>query len=179
MITITPSDLKRIMPNAAISNTELYAPLLTSHMAKWHIDTYEQVTAFLANVGHESGSLRYTEEIASGAAYEGRVALGNTEPGDGKRFKGRGLIQLTGRTNYILLGFMLEKDFVNNPDLLKEPVNASESACAFWWNNYLDKKATEESKFRQVVRIINGGYNGMDDRSKFYDRARAVLAEQK
>ncbi|AJD82926.1 putative chitinase [Achromobacter phage JWF] len=179
MITISPQQLKRIMPNASLANTELYAPLLTSHMLKWHIDTYEQVTAFIANVGHESGELKWVEEIASGAAYEGRRDLGNTEPGDGKRYKGRGLIQLTGRLNYVLIGFMLEQDFINNPEKLKEPKFASESACAFWWNNYLDRKATSETQFRQVVKIINGGYNGMDDRSKLYARARDVLAEQK
>lgn len=174
---ITPKQLKRIMPNAPIAKTELYAPLLTFGMAKWHIDTFEQVTAFLANVGHESGELIYTEEIASGAAYEGRKDLGNTEKGDGKKYKGRGLIQLTGRTNYLLMGIMLDQDFINNPTLLMEPRFAAESACAFWWNNYLDKKATDATKFRQVVKTINGGYNGMPHREKLYELARKVLAE--
>lgn len=174
---ITPQQLKRIMPNAAIAKTELYAPLLTKHMAKWHIDTFEQATAYIANVGHESGELNYTEEIASGAAYEGRKDLGNTEPGDGKRYKGRGLIQLTGRTNYLLMGLMLDQDFINNPTLLQQPEFASESAAAFWWNTYLDKVATSASKFPNVVKRINGGTNGMAHRELLFKNARKVLAE--
>lgn len=174
---ITAQQLKRIMPNASIANAELYAPLLTFGMAKWKINTFEQATAFLANVGHESGELNYTEEIASGAAYEGRKDLGNTEPGDGKRYKGRGLIQLTGRTNYTLMGLLLDQDFINNPTLLKQPPFAAESACAFWWNSRLDVIATSEAQFRQVVKKINGGYNGMEHREKLYALARKVLAE--
>ena len=96
---MTPDQLRRIMPLAG-KRAPLYAVPLSDAMAEYGIDTPARQAGFLAQIAHESGSLVYVEEIASGAAYEGRADLGNTEPGDGERYKGRGILQITGRANY-------------------------------------------------------------------------------
>src|SRR5207342_2210749 len=98
-----------------------YLPYLNAAMAEAKINTPARKAAFLAQLAHESGELRYMEEIADGSAYEGRRDLGNTHPGDGRRFKGRGPIQLTGRANYERFGELLGVDLVNDPDQAAKP----------------------------------------------------------
>lgn len=170
---MTPQQLKIIMPFAA-SRADLYAPLLASAMSEFEIDTPKRKAAFLAQIAHESGSLKYVEEIASGEAYEGRKDLGNTQPGDGKRFKGRGLIQVTGRANYQACGAALGLDLIASPELLKEPVNAARSAGWYWHSRNLNRFA-DWDQFGALTRAINGGYNGLDDRIKFWLIARKVF----
>src|SRR6266850_5714492 len=97
---LTDDELRQIMPNCSTQKRADYLPYIQQAMQEFDITSYLRETAFLAQLAHESAELRYMEEIASGAAYEGRASLGNTQPGDGKRFKGRGPIQLTGRANY-------------------------------------------------------------------------------
>jgi putative chitinase len=109
-----PAKLKGILISAPESSIGKYANALSAKMNERGITTPLRQAHFLAQVGHETGELRYIEEIASGAAYEGRRDLGNTEPGDGVRFKGRGLIQLTGRANYAKYGLAIGKDLVTN-----------------------------------------------------------------
>ena len=118
---------------------------------------------FLAQLAHESGNFRYMEEIASGAAYEGRKDLGNTQAGDGKRFKGRGPIQLTGRANYRKYGQQLGIDFENNPEIVAIPSVGLLVACKFWSDNGLNTLADQDD-LRAITRRINGGYNGFEDR---------------
>ena len=118
---------------------------------------------FLAQLAHESGNFRYMEEIASGAAYEGRKDLGNTQAGDGKRFKGRGPIQLTGRANYRRYGQQLGIDFENNPEIVAIPSVGLLVACKFWSDNGLNTLADQDD-LRATTRRINGGYNGFEDR---------------
>lgn len=122
---------------------------------------------FLAQIGHESGELRYVKEIASGEAYEHRTDLGNTEPGDGVKFRGRGLIQLTGRRNYALASIALDLPLLEHPELLETPENAALSAGWFWYNNNLNALA-DSGDFKAVTKRINGGYNGMKDRERLY-----------
>jgi putative chitinase len=171
---VTPQDLIKIFPFAA-SKVSVYAPLLTAAMAAYEIDTPRRQAAFLAQVGHESGQLKYTEEIADGSAYEGRVDLGNTQPGDGKRFKGRGLIELTGRDNYAACGTALGLDLLSHPKLLAEPEHACRSAAWFWKENDLNSFA-DSNRFGSLTKRINGGYNGLDDRIQLWITARLVLA---
>ena len=132
------------------------------------------MSAFIAQVGHESGQLRHNEEIASGAAYEGRVNLGNTHPGDGRRFKGRGLIQVTGRFNYEAISKDLGIDFLNNPTKLSEPEFATLSA--FWyWNRHSLNVYADTNDFEHLTKKINGGLNGYKDRLELYNKALEVL----
>ena len=118
---------------------------------------------FLAQLAHESGNFHYMEEIASGAAYEGRKDLGNTQTGDGKRFKGRGPIQLTGRANYRRYGQQLGIDFENNPEIVAIPSVGLLVACKFWSDNDLNVVADRDD-VTTITRRINGGLNGFDDR---------------
>ena len=118
---------------------------------------------FLSQLAHESGNFRYMEEIASGAAYEGRKDLGNTQAGDGKRYKGRGPIQLTGRANYRRYGQQLGIDFENNPEIVAIPSVGLLVACKFWFDNGLNELADKDDVLT-ITRRINGGLNGVDDR---------------
>ena len=135
---ITNEFLKEVMPQSTKANRQKYLEWLNYFMPKYAIDSDKQVAAFIAQIGHESGQLKYAEEIASGRAYEGRKNLGNTEKGDGIRFKGRGLIQITGRFNYTQLSKDLGEDFIKNPELLSTPKYAVQSACWFWNKNKLN-----------------------------------------
>src|SRR5258707_58804 len=120
------------MPNAGHRATDFLTPLRDA-MREFSIDASpEREAAFLAQIAHESGELRYVHEIASGEAYEGRHDLGNTEAGDGVRFKGRGLIQVTGRANYAACGLALDLPLLFHPELLESPDNACRSAAWFW-----------------------------------------------
>ena len=135
---ITNDFLKQVMPQSTEANRQKYIEWLNYFMPKYGIDTDKEVAAFIAQIGHESGQLRYVEELASGSAYEGRKDLGNIQKGDGKRFKGRGLIQITGRANYTQLSKDLGEDFIKNPELLSTPKYAVQSACWFWNKNKLN-----------------------------------------
>jgi len=175
MFTLTPQMLKKIGPNMPQDTADDYAPMLTQGMDRWGIDTYDEITMFLANLMHESGEFRWMQEIASGSEYEGRADLGNTSAGDGVKYKGRGPIQVTGKTNYIIMGMLLDLDLVDNPDLLLDPQNGIDAACAFWWNNRLDDAA--KKGFIPVVKAINGGTNGLADRQTYLTRARQVIPQ--
>lgn len=135
---LTNEDLKAMLPLSSEANRKKYIEWLNYFMLKYNIDTDKRIAAFIAQIGHESGQLRYVEELASGSAYEGRKDLGNTQKGDGKKFKGRGLIQITGRFNYALISKDLGEDFISNPELLSTPKYAVQSACWFWNKNKLN-----------------------------------------
>ena len=127
------------------------------------LDDSLRLIHFLAQLAHESGNFRYMEEIASGAAYEGRKDLGNTLAGDGKRFKGRGPIQLTGRANYRRYGQQLGIDFENNPAIVAIPSVGLLVACKFWSDNGLNELADKDDVV-SITKRINGGTNGLADR---------------
>lgn len=148
-------------------------PILSA-MDEFKINTKQREAAFLAQIGHESGQLLYVKELASGSAYEGRSDLGNTMPGDGVRFKGRGLIQITGRTNYFAAMMELDLDCVEHPELLEEPVNAARSSGWFWFTHGLNELA-DAGDFIKITRKINGGTNGLEDRQQLYAKALEVL----
>lgn len=170
---LTLAQLNACMPHAG-ARAPVFLECLNTAMLERKIDTALRQSAFLAQIAHESGSLRYTLEIADGSAYEGRKDLGNTHVGDGKRFKGRGLIQLTGRTNYEKCGFALGRNLIADPDYLETPMGASRSATWFWESKGLNELADKES-FGAITKIINGGYNGLDDRIRYYIKCRKAL----
>lgn len=171
---ITIEQIKSIMPHAR-SKAALYADALNDAMDVWQIDTPQRQAAFLAQIAHESAEFRYVEEIASGEAYEGRSDLGNVVPGDGKRFKGRGLIQITGRANYASCGEALGLDLLTNPEFLESPANACRSAAWFWMTHGCNELA-DAGNFRKITLRINGGLNGYEDRLAYWERAKEVLA---
>lgn len=171
---LTDDELRQIMPNCPAARRADYLPFIQQAMQEFGITTYFRETAFLAQLAHESGELRYMEELASGAAYEGRANLGNTQPGDGKRYKGRGPIQLTGRANYTRYGQLLGLDLVNNPTMAATKEVGFRIAGQFWKLNGLNELADKQD-FRGITKRINGGYNGLADRIKYYDRAKKVM----
>lgn len=175
---------------ASALNAEKFMPYIIDTCKKFEISTPVRQLCFLAQLGHESMGLFYTEELASGKAYENRKDLGNTQPGDGVRFKGRGLIQITGRANYSVLAKALEIDLINSPGLLgakninscnpDQLKNAALSAGWFWNSKKLNALADNINlnapvddknnlqNFKGITKKINGGYNGLDDRLKRY-----------
>ncbi len=171
---VTDDELRRIMPNCPTARRAEYLPFIQQAMQEFAITSYLREAAFLAQLAHESGELRYMEELASGAAYEGRKDLGNTQPGDGKRYKGRGPIQLTGRANYKKYGDLLGLDLINNPTTAATPQVGFRIAGQFWKLNGLNELA-DQQKFETITRRINGGLNGQPDRLKYYNRAKGVL----
>jgi predicted chitinase len=173
---LTDDELRQIMPNCAPAKRTDYFPFIQQAMQEFDITSYLRETAFLAQLAHESGELRYMEEIASGAAYEGRKDLGNTQPGDGKRYKGRGPIQLTGRANYAKYGQLLGLDLVNNPTIAATKEVGFRIAGQFWKLNGLNELA-DQQKFETITRRINGGINGLPDRIKYYERAKKVMSK--
>jgi predicted chitinase len=171
---VTDDELRQIMPNCAAAKRADYLPFIQQAMQEFQITSYLREAAFLAQLAHESGELRYMEELASGSAYEGRKDLGNTQPGDGKRYKGRGPIQLTGRANYKKYGDLLGIDLINNPTVAATKEVGFRIAGEFWSLNGLNGLADQQD-FKQITKRINGGYNGLDDRTKYYNRAKQVL----
>ena len=118
---------------------------------------------FLAQMAHESGNFRYDEEIHDGSNYEGRSDLGNTQPGDGRRYKGRGYIQLTGRANYKHFGDKLGYDLEGSPELAKRPDIAAAIAVSYW-DERVNRDAARRGDVLTVTKNINGGTNGLQDR---------------
>jgi putative chitinase len=171
---MTLDQLIQIMPYAR-ARAPLFIDGINTAMDEFEINTPARQASFLAQIGHESGQLRYVQELASGAAYEGRADLGNTRPGDGVRYKGRGLIQITGRANYAACGAALGLDLISHPELLEQPVNACRSAGWFWDVKKLNVWADLGDQ-EKVTRRINGGINGLADRLALFDVAQQVLA---
>ena len=181
-MTLTEDQLRRIMPGANPARLALFLPNLQAAMDEFEINTPLRVAAFLAQLAHESGQLRFMEEIWGPTAAQRRYepvtslsrTLGNTVAGDGFRFKGRGPIQLTGRANYQKFGGLLGLDLVGNPSQAATPEVAFRIAALFWKNRGLNPLADAQN-FREITRRINGGYRGLADREKYFDRAKAVL----
>jgi putative chitinase len=171
---LTSEQLRAIMPNLSAARAAEFLPHLNAVMTEYEINTPQRRAAFLAQLAHESGELRFMEEIASGEAYEGRRDIGNTEPGDGVRYKGRGPIQLTGRGNYRRAGAALGLDLEGNPTLVATPEVGTRVAGWFWKTHGLNEVA-DSGDFRRVTRIINGGYRGLEQRIRYHERAKTVL----
>lgn len=171
---ITAAQLKQVFTAAPMSRLEAAVPHLIKTMEEFEINTPLRMCHFLAQVGHESGQFLYMEEIASGKAYEGRKDLGNTNPGDGIRFKGRGVIQITGRVNYEMVGKALGYDFIANPKALSEPQFAFRSGGWYWKNRGLNAWADVDD-VKQVTRRINGGFNGLEERTAYLNGFKKII----
>ncbi len=173
---VTPDQLQKIVPGLSAQRAAEVAPHLNRAMAEAGIDNPKRKAAFIAQLAHESGGFKYMEEIASGKAYEGRRDLGNTQPGDGERFKGRGFIQVTGRANYTAASKALGEDFVKHPERAGTLENAARIAAWYWNSRGLNEKA-DRGDFDGITKSINGGYNGKADRDRYYARALDALKD--
>jgi putative chitinase len=138
------------------------------------MDSELRLAHFMAQLVHESGSFRYMEEIASGQAYEGRADLGNTQPGDGKRYKGRGPIQITGRANYRTFGRKIGIDIERHPEIAAIPSIGLHLALEYWEVNGLNTLADADDVVR-ITKRINGGTNGLADRKAHLAKIRGWL----
>ena len=176
---MTPVQLAKAT-GARIDRATEWLPVIESAMLEFGINTQQRQAMFLSQIGHESGGMRYTVEIwgntAAQISYEGRKNLGNTQVGDGFKYRGRGLIQTTGRYNYEATAKALGIDCVNNPDLLAEPENAARSA-AWWWQSHNLNKYADADDCRGCTKVINGGYNGLEQRLALYEAAKSVLPQ--
>jgi putative chitinase len=186
---ITPKQLAAIMPYVSAIHIEQFIEPLNAAMHEFGIDTPKRQAAFLAQIAHESGSLRYVRELADGKAYDGRQSLGNTHPEaiaiaaekgttPGPFYKGRGLIQITGFANYSACGKALFGDkavLTVNPALLERPDLACRSAAWYWDSRGLNA-LSDAGDFEAITRRINGGLNGQADRVAYHKRALAALA---
>src|SRR5262245_49169386 len=179
---VTTAVLTRVMPNLGSVKAATFVPFLNGAMKEFDIDTPARAAAFLAQVAHESGELRFMEEIWGPTPAQRRYEpvspvaqrLGNTQPGDGKRFKGRGPIQVTGRANYQVFGDALGIDLVGNPPQAATNEVGFRTAGLYWKKRGLNELA-DQQRFESITRLINGGINGLADRIRYYERAKALL----
>jgi len=164
-----------LSPNCTPKNRERFVKPLLDTCALFQINTPLRVSMFLAQLMHESGEMRYVKELASGEAYDtGNLAkaLGNTpEPdGDGQKYKGRGLIQITGKSNYATLSKIFAVDLLANPEMLEFPYYAARSA-GWYWNSRKLNDLADKKDLKACTKKINGGFNGLADREKYYLKA--------
>lgn len=188
-LQITAALLKQIAPTAPGNIADFVAPL-NEVVTTCELNTPMRIACFLAQAAHESESFRFTKELGSGKEYEGRTDLGNTEPGDGVRYKGRGIFEITGKYNYMHCSealFNNKNHLLDQPKLLETPKYAVLSAGWFWNTRHLnaicdmpeDKTIMHNGAtydmFAWLTYHINGGLNGLADRLAYYERAKAVL----
>ena len=190
MNMLTLAQLLEIMPNAGKDRAAQFLSHINSAMLEFSITTPARQAAFLAQIAHESGSLRYVREIADGSAYDTRADLGNTRAEavrlarqdgttPGRMYRGRGLIQITGYDNYRACsqGLLNDPDMLpQHPDMLEMPTLAVRSAAWYWDSRSLNSFA-DAGQFEAITRKINGGMNGQADRLAHYERAKRVLAD--
>lgn len=197
-MALTKESIKRLT-GASDSVAQIWLPYFNKYLPKYGINTNKRIIAFLSQLGHESGGLLYTEEIASGDAYDTRTDLGNTPAidGDGRKYKGRGLIQITGRSNYQAFKDEFGVDVIKNPSLLggklatnstPEQLKNSLLASIWFWNRAnlntladkfdLSKPINEKNNLDTITRItkvINGGTNGLIDRVNKFESGRGYV----
>ena len=181
---LTEAQLAQIMPKLPQAKLLLYLPPLNLAMQTCEVNTMLRTAAFIAQLAHESGEFRWMEEIWGPTDAQRRyeppnalaAKLGNTQAGDGLRFKGRGPIQITGRFNYAKYGGLLGIDLIADPPRAAAPDAAFATAGLFWKTNGLNALA-DAQQFITITRRINGGTNGLADRQQYYAKAQAVLAQ--
>jgi len=168
--------LGMVMAAATQARVALFAGPIAAVMARYDISTPLRQVHFLSQVGHESGELRYMQELASGTAYEGREDLGNTQPGDGARFKGRGLIQLTGRYNYTAYGESIGRrdEVLASPAIVATDPDLCVDVAGYFWQRENLNTLADRDDVERVTRRINGGTNGIGHRRDLLERAKSL-----
>lgn len=184
MVPITPAVLTAVAPfvrglspvvverRSTIING--VAPELERQFMLNKIDTPLRAAHFLAQAAHETDGFKTLEEYANGHAYEGREDLGNGHPGDGPRYKGRGIFQITGRANYREIGGRLDAPLEEQPELLLQPKLAVGAAVEFWLKHVLSYYADRDD-IVHITRAINGGLSHLESRKAYLVRARTAL----
>lgn len=168
IVTIAPKANKSII-NGLVS-------YLGPALEKYEINTRLRLVHFLAQAAHETDGFKTLTEYASGAAYEGRKDLGNLQPGDGKKYKGRGIFQLTGRANYKKYGTILNINLEEDPLKASTPEYAVLTACEYWNDKKLNTFADLDD-IHTITKKINGGYNGLEDRKIYLERAKSIIKD--
>lgn len=161
--------------NKVLELSNKYKTLLN----KYNITTSLRLSHFFAQIAHESGNFKYLTELGNKSyfdKYENRLDLGNTQKGDGYKFRGRGYIQVTGRANYTELSKDTKIDFISNPDILSEEVNAVISALWFWNKKKLNQFADLDD-IKTITKKINGGYNGLKERQDYLTEYKKIFKE--
>ncbi len=173
------SVLKKVCPYADLAKLEALIPYLNQYMNFYQINSPQRVWHFIAQAAHETMSFNTLKELASGSEYEGRKDLGNTEHGDGVKYKGRGIFQTTGRFNYEKTSLNLFKDkrLIDKPELLEQPEWAVLSACFFWDSRKLNCLA-DQNNIRNITFKINGGLNGFNERKLFYNFCKEFIGSE-
>lgn len=168
---MTKEQVKLICPK--VVGLDGYYPLFVAAMEKYEINTPLRKAHFLSQILHETGGFRWMQELATGDAYEGRRDLGNIIKGAGRKFKGRGAIQLTGMKNYERYGKAIGVDLLAQPELVatKYPFDV---AGWYWSDNHINQLADRDDVLL-VTRRINGGVNGLADREQYLKKAKAVI----
>ena len=198
MITLTAANLALLMDCPQVRADRFVAPMQEA-AKRAELTTEARWAHFVAQVGHECGGLRHLEELADGSAYEGRASLGNTAPGDGKRYKGRGIIQLTGKRNYEAFdGWMgLAGLLVREPERVAQVIEYAVATAPFFWQtrklNALadadtgemttitlgERRIDANRALLRITRTVNGGTNGLEDRQRRFIRALRILAKER
>lgn len=171
---ITVEQLRKIVPELSQAKAEEMIGPLNDAMKQGGMNTPQRQAAFISQIAVESDRFRTYEEYADGSQYEGRTDLGNTQPGDGKKYKGRGVIQITGRSNYTQMSKDLGVDFVNHPELAATPEYAFKSAV-WYWNSRDGNAIADGGDITAITRMVNGGTHNLAERTDYYNRGLQVL----
>ena len=181
MIPVDAQTMREVAPRFSGELAEHQAAIIAAAgeelaptLQQYGITNRLRIAHFLGQTCHESAGFRTTEEFATGDAYEGRKDLGNTQRGDGRRYKGRGLLQLTGRANYRELGKVMKIDLENHPERAAEPALSLRIACEYWKSRNINAPCDRDDLIT-VTRLVNGGTNGLEDRRLYTSRAKAAI----
>jgi putative chitinase len=174
LVTISYDILRKIAPQCKIA-ASLVDPL-NKYLSKYEITSLLRLEHFLGQASEETAGFATLTEYASGREYELRRDLGNTLYGDGVKYKGRGIFQITGKYNYRKYGNLLGIDLISNPQMAATPEIAVRTACEYWKDHKLNELADDDD-LEGITRRINGGLNGIADRTIYVNRADSVLSE--
>lgn len=188
---ITESQLKSIFPLCKADKLKVYTAAFNEVLPQFDMDTPKRIACFLGQVGHESAQLKYDKELGSswnkknpkdpnepvGTKYEGRKNLGNVKPGDGPKFIGRGILQLTGRENYTTYSKKLGIDLVGNPELACDPVVATKIACQYFRDRGLIELSDKLDVDTITLKVNGKAKLGLEERKHFTQKALQVLGD--
>ena len=172
---ITKKQLSRIWDVSETTISDRIINDLNNCLLKFEINTPNRMRHFISQISHESGGGKWMKELASGDNYEGRKDLGNTQPGDGRKYKGAGFIQLTGRANYSDFSkYMNDPKIMDGVDYVA--LNYPATSAGFWWhNNKMNALCDRNPTVEEVTKRVNGGLNGLADRKVYYNRCLDII----